>query len=168
MENALSNPAARAQMADWRSSIEPVGIISLTERPDDMLMWAHYATSHQGYCLELDAAILPFALACRVRYAGQRPSYRLFEPNRIDIIQRTLLHKADFWQYEREWRLIQFATTGPVVFPSQGLKSIILGASIKKEDEMALRAIASDRETPLAFKRTKLNDSSYQLEIIDA
>lgn len=38
MENALSNPVMRSQMSGWRENVEAVGVLSLTERPDDMLM----------------------------------------------------------------------------------------------------------------------------------
>lgn len=167
MENVLGNPVARAQMAGWRENVEAVGVLSLTERPDDMLMWAHYADSHHGYCLELDATIQPLSLAYRVDYAEERPVFRLFDPNRADIITRTLLHKADFWKHEREWRMVG-PFHGPIEFPSQALKSIILGAGIASEDEAMLQAIAAERELPVAFKRAKLNGQNYRLEIVDA
>jgi len=167
MEDALANPVTRAQMAGWRENLEEVGVLSLTERPDDMLMWAHYANSHRGYCLEFDATTLPFLLSYRVYYSEERPIFRLFDANRVDIIKRTLLHKADFWKHEREWRMVGPAKIGPVGFPQQALKSIIVGAGIADEDEVALRAIAAEREIPLKFKRAKLDEHNYRLEIID-
>jgi Protein of unknown function (DUF2971) len=168
MENALSDPVTRAKMSEWRENLESVGVLSLTERPDDMLMWAHYANSHHGYCLEMDATIQPFSLAYRVQYAEQRPVFRLFDPDRADIIARTLLHKADFWRHELEWRIVRPANSGPVVFPPQGLKSIIFGAGINNEDETTLREIAAEREIPVTFKRAKLDETNYRVKIVEA
>ena len=168
MEHALSDPVTRAQMLDWRKNIEGVGVLSLTERPDNMLMWAHYADSHSGYCLELDATIQPMSLAYRVRYAEARPVFRLFDPNRIDIIERSLLHKADFWCYEREWRMVRPDNVGPIAFPPVGLKSIILGAGIASQDETALRALAAERDIPVMLKRAKLDERNYRVEIVGA
>lgn len=168
LEKALGDPVSRDQMLDWRKNVEAVGVLSLTERPDDMLMWAHYANSHRGYCLELDATIQPLSLAYRVQYAEERPVFRLFDPNRLDIIPRTLLHKADFWKHEREWRMVRSTDFGPVIFPTHGLLSIIFGADIEGEDEAALRAIAAERGTPVTFKRAKLDLQSYRIAIIDA
>lgn len=168
LDAALANPLALAEMSDWRRNLEVIGVLSLTEQADDMLMWAHYASSHQGYCLEFDATILPLSLAYRVQYATERPAFRLFDPDRVDIIQRTLLHKADFWQHEREWRIVRPNKLGPFVVPSHGLKSIIFGADIANEDEKALRAIAAERQIPLRFKRATLDSRHYRVEIIEA
>lgn len=168
VDAALNDPVARAQMLDWHKKVNAVGVVSLTEEPDDMLMWAHYSNSHRGYCLELDATIQPLSLAWRVYYAKQRPTFRLFDPNRDDFIQRSLLHKADFWAHEREWRIVRPADMGAVIFPPDGLRSIIFGAGIAQEDEAALRSIIAERETPVAFKRAKLDERNYRVDIIDA
>jgi len=167
IENALSNPLTRVQLSKWRETVKEVGVLSLTERPDDMLMWAHYANSHHGYCLEFDATIQPLSLAYRVYYADERPTFRLFDSNTEDNVKRILLHKAEFWRHESEWRMVGPANTGPVVFPPQGLKSIILGAGIAGEDVTALRAIAAEREIPVAFKRARLAERDYCVEITD-
>jgi hypothetical protein len=168
IEQALGDPAIREELLAWRENVDSVRVLSLTERPDDMLMWAHYANSHHGYCLELDATIRPLSLAYRVHYDERRPAFRLFDPNRADIVKHTLLHKADFWRHEREWRLVGPAGIGPVVLPPQALRSIILGACIADEDEAALRVIAEERELPSVFKRARLDGQNYRLEIIDA
>jgi len=168
VEAALTNPEARAQLFGWRKNLETVGVLSLTERPDNMLMWAHYANSHKGYCLEFDATIPPLLLAYRVAYAEQRPTFRVFDPDKADIIARTLLHKAAFWKHEREWRMVRPAEIGPIEFPPQALKAIILGAGTLDEDEAALRSAVAERGGQVVFKRTQLNEQNYQLDIIDA
>lgn len=168
MDDVLGNPEARAQMSGWRQNVEAHGVLSLTERPDDMLMWAHYANSHRGYCLELDATIQPLSLAYRVHYAEQRPVFRLFDPDRVDIITRTLLHKADFWRHEREWRSGRPVNMGAIDFPPTALKSVVLGAGIGHEDEGSLRAIVAERQAPVVFRRAKLDDVNYRVETIDA
>lgn len=164
---ALGNPTIRTQLSNWRENLSAVRVLSLTDRPDDMLMWAHYADSHRGYCLEFDSNVLPFSLAYRVKYDAERPTFRIFDPNREDLIKRTLLHKADFWQYEGEWRLIGPAEIGPISFPQEALKSVILGAGTLHEDELELRRIASERRIPVIFKRAVLDDRAYRLLIVD-
>ena len=32
-------------------TLKKMGVLSLSERPDSLLMWAHYANNHQGFCL---------------------------------------------------------------------------------------------------------------------
>lgn len=168
VRSAFNDLAARERILDWGQNVQAFGVVSLTERADDMVMWAHYADSNKGYCLELDATIQPFRLARRVSYTKERPVFRYFDPNRADIIERTFLQKADCWKYEREWRIIRPAEQGPVEFFPHVLKSIIFGADIEDKDEKALRAIATEREITVAYKRVKLHKSNYQFEIIDA
>lgn len=168
IENALANPEAIQQMSSWRDCLKSIGVLSLTEQANDMLMWAHYADSHRGYCLEFDAAMQPFSLAYRVHYAEERPKYRVFGRNREELILRTLLQKADFWKHEREWRLVKPVDWGAIDFPPEGLKSIILGVGIANGDEAALREIVAQRPSPVTFKRAKLNELAYRIEIVEA
>jgi len=35
-----------------------IGIFSLSKKYDDELLWAHYANSHKGFCIEYDLEIL--------------------------------------------------------------------------------------------------------------
>ena len=39
---------------------EHIGVLSLTEKPDNLLMWAHYAQQHTGFVIEFDADDLFF------------------------------------------------------------------------------------------------------------
>jgi len=105
------------------------GVLCLTERADDLLMWSHYAASHRGFVLEFDAEH-PFfdrkefpgdPLRCvrKVRYQDRRPpggrfdeKYWLRSPSRAveDLLTfmtgLLLLTKSADWAYEREWRMI--------------------------------------------------------------
>lgn len=75
------------------------------------------------------------------------------------------LHKRDFWKHERKWRMVGLANIETVFFPPQVLKSIISGAG---EDEATLRAIAVEREVPVVFKRARLDERTYRVDITDA
>jgi DUF2971 family protein len=54
---------ARSVPEAYRQQLElegECGFLSLSERRDDLLMWAHYAEMHRGVCLEFDASMLRF------------------------------------------------------------------------------------------------------------
>jgi hypothetical protein len=42
-------------------------VCCLSEVPDDLLMWGHYADSHQGFCLEITPANDPSMHGCVCR-----------------------------------------------------------------------------------------------------
>ena len=85
-----------------------VGILSLSETPDNILMCAHYAEEHTGFALMLDDyhnffkgndSIRGFAAPSRVQYCSNRPS-KTEEVTKLEIF----LIKGPHWEYEKEWR----------------------------------------------------------------
>ena len=54
LEEALNPIMAKRAAALKKELDERVGVLSLTEIPDDILMWSHYTNGHNGICLEFD------------------------------------------------------------------------------------------------------------------
>ena len=93
------------------SLFDNVGIFCLSEVPDNLLMWAHYADSHRGFCLGFRRAadnILGQA-ALPVTYSEDLPRLTaahfdpLTNPHSADALWLT---KSSSWSYEREWRVL--------------------------------------------------------------
>ena len=112
MEVALRHDKARATKLISEMSTEVSADIASRYRvyclgPDvgNLLMWAHYANSHQGVCLEfsLRNEVMCFALRCE--YLDQFPLVRAHSQE-TDENFRILLGKATAWKYEREYRLV--------------------------------------------------------------
>lgn len=104
-------------------------VCSFSARPDSVLMWSHYAANHTGICLRF---LLPSDCTHPVAYAKERPVI-----NRIKMALgekdwnaygRTLLTKADFWDYEEEWRWLTTDGPGEKPFYPKSLWGIIFGA----------------------------------------
>jgi hypothetical protein len=78
------------------------GCICFSRDPVCVQMWAHYASSHSGYCVEYyrpDSFLL--SAFCRpVLYRRNMPE--LTDKNDID---RLFWTKSEIWEYEAEWRL---------------------------------------------------------------
>lgn len=93
---------------------ENIGVLSLTEKPDNLLMWAHYARNHRGFAIEFDREHKFFYQQLgpadelryirKVQYLDQRPNIRIstFE-DATDIF----LTKSKDWEYEQEWRIMR-------------------------------------------------------------
>ncbi|WP_158543465.1 DUF2971 domain-containing protein [Dyella solisilvae] len=97
-------------------------ILCLSAVRDSILMWSHYAESHQGLALEFgspEGVDSPYKVARRVNYCGEVPC--LFDEDELsefisgglrlthDLALKTLYAKAAAWEYESEWRI----DTGP-------------------------------------------------------
>jgi hypothetical protein len=93
--------------------LNTLGILSLSEVPDDLLMWTHYAANHSGFVLEFDDkhhwfwTQRPEGDDCgnlrQVSYADHPSSDYLAELKAHEI----LYTKGKKWDYEREWRIIR-------------------------------------------------------------
>jgi len=109
----LANQLAPAVQAAFHKGFEKhVGVLSLTEEPASLLMWAHYANSHQGFVVEFDSEHGFFDQRKsesdelrhlqRVQYSASRPSLTLSQISAFG----DLLQKSEQWAYEREWRML--------------------------------------------------------------
>lgn len=87
------------------------GLISLTEKSDNMQMWAHYS-NHTGFAIEFDTSKLDFG---QNKFHGPFPiNYQLSHEqiNLEDIDERfvTVLYQTNIkeigWEYEKEWRIL--------------------------------------------------------------
>lgn len=97
------------------------GIISLSESPDNLLMWSHYADEHRGIVVEFEVDEYdPFDLFetnTPPKYSDAkfgRVSYRKSRKYPYDINEESInsirdyyyLSKSDEWIYEKEHRFI--------------------------------------------------------------
>lgn len=104
----LSNPQQlRADMtaksADmWALLDRRYRIYCLSLKPDNQLMWGHYADHHRGVCLEFNARTRDFGLAIEVEYKTTCPQYSLADETDMS----PLYTKSADWAYEREYRVI--------------------------------------------------------------
>jgi len=89
-----------------------VGVLSLTAKPDNLLMWAHYAKSHEGFVIGFKTND-PFLSRPgarrdaandlrRVIYSAQRPKPQFLA--NVGLIEMYFT-KSKNWEYEEEWRM---------------------------------------------------------------
>ena len=106
------------------------GILALTEAPDSLLMWAHYAKNYTGFCVGFDRCHWFFSKSEDIygNYQGDRfqrdlpiidrETYDIVQPVHYSTLRPQLglfnsyylnafLVKAIDWRYESEWRMIR-------------------------------------------------------------
>ncbi len=151
--------------AAWRSMLDKMGVFSLSADPANILLWAHYGRSHSGVALVFDPTRSPFDRALEVTYSDERPVFRSLAGDGRDAMIRCLLNKAGPWAYEREWRYIIPGRTGWVDIDPQALTGVILGASIKPADEVALRGLLDKREHPVTVERMWFKRDRFEMVV---
>lgn len=140
-----------------------IGIFSLAEKRDNLLMWAHYAASYEGFVIGFDSEHPcfnnkkgpndEFCHLRRVEYRETRVASPLIELSGID----TLFVKSTQWSYEQEWRIIQPLQDADIInanqpytiylfkFPASAIREVIFGCRMKDSKRLAiLESLKSD------------------------
>lgn len=142
-----------------------LGVICLSRKWDNILMWSHYANSHTGFCVGFDEAKLRnssfFSTGGVVNY-DEFPKIDPREVRDIEMSFKETHFKAEDWISEGEYRLTKlFYPKEPslddriIQFPNDFIVEIILGINISTEDEEEIINISNDNNIPV-FRAKKM------------
>lgn len=148
------------------------GICCFSEKRDNILMWAHYAKQHTGFCLEFNVDNDFFTLSTRaikVEYDAIWPELNVM---RLDSypegeVGKKLLIKANNWEYEQEWRIVD-NEKGPGIqnFPEDALSGVIIGCRISQENKDNVFRWCRMRKHPPTLYEAKEKQKEFGLDII--
>lgn len=160
-------------------------ILSLTEDPNNLLMWSHYANSHKGFVIAFNALdnffhpkpILTYLNNLRkIEYSSNK---QLSKNN--SFFDENLFLKSTEWEYEREWRIVRWSKNANHVLqenssfpiylfdlPPSCIKSIILGSRMEKKNKEKIRNILSENKdfNHVSIFRASLHESQSRIELI--
>lgn len=155
--------------------LEDIKILCLTVRPDNNLMWSHYADSHRGVVLRfrsIPALDTPYGLAKPINYVHAVPPL-VSEQELADIfagagtfekagiVDRAIYTKSSEWAYEEEWRLSSGGGRRPgelfedVPFGWNELDGLIFGLRTSDENRDALGTLARQYPNVQIFAATR-------------
>jgi hypothetical protein len=154
----------------YREFIKTIGIYSLSEKNNDILMWGHYANAHKGLCIEFDKSQINilFGLVLKVNYSDKYPIVNTFDLDNPDEFRKALLTKSNHWDYEQEWRILKLSSAGGPgkhYFSPELLTGVIMGALISPEDKEIILGWVSNYPTKINIYQAKINRTEYQLDI---
>jgi len=145
-----------------RLRVNEFGIACFTPVWNNALMWAHYADSHTGYCIEYSAKEMTLNLpgstaSYDVQYVSRLPdlclSEALFSPHQT--LGRMLATKSIEWAYEQEWRLVHLEKKGMMIDMPAGMEISALIVGQKADRNLVDRLIR---------KAKKLKIPAYRVE----
>lgn len=143
---------------------EDVFVSCFSETWSSILMWAHYARSYNGFCIEYDMKM--------VRDFVKYNLYPvLYEKEYIDITDSLRSHnkntglicnlsKAREWEYEKEWRIVEYRK-GPF-YIRKAIKAIYLGWNCSQQNREAILQWAKSNNK--IVYDIKVSKTQYKLE----
>jgi hypothetical protein len=155
---------------------EHLGVLSLSEKRDDLLMWAHYSEHHKGLVIGFDSnheyfnqKLSPsdeFRHLRKVRYSITRPVIRL---STADDATDILLTKSADWRYEEEWRMLRPLRNASETIPSADgtLHLYSFPADCVTEIILGYRMPADAKTQIIEYVRTERNYSNVKLYVAE-
>lgn len=150
--------------------LNSTGVLSLSATGVNVLMWSHYADHHRGICLRFrgTSSTAFFGSAQPVIYQRERPLLNAITDDPDSRVEKALLTKADFWSYEKEWRIIRYEegngdNRGVQKFPSDLLDGIILGARISETDKSDVLSWVKLRKDPVQILQADLDTDAFRI-----
>ena len=148
------------------------GVCCFSECNDNMLMWGHYAECHRGFCLEFTTNFEHFCDPEKLRfvtYCAKFPHLDVawIAKGDFEHLLDFLLSKADFWEYERELRLLHKEKCKQFGYERRCLTAVYLGARMS-EDLMHLICHSLEKMSTKLFRaRIKEGEFSLEFEAVD-
>jgi len=158
-----------SSLEDFISYRKKIGIFSLSKKYDDELLWAHYANSHKGFCIEYDLEILLKLFKVEnihlypVVYDKKVPEItkKDMPPINNELIKKLTSHKSLRWDYENEFRIIT-NSFGNYLYDYKALKSIYFGLRMNDKQKDIIFKTLKDRD--IIFYEIKQIDKTYKFE----
>ncbi|MBG0812205.1 DUF2971 domain-containing protein [Methylosinus sp. H3A] len=164
-------------------------IISFCERADSGLLWAHYANSYQGACLQFLAKgfrwkrnhtlgyvgytkyrptyPLSLALSLSSKLGGPRIPVNATPLKRAESEKILFFVKSEEWAYESEIRVVyDDEITKSVAFHKDSLISIITGPKFSDENRRRLSDLMKGSPCEnIAIRSAKLSKTTFSIEV---
>ena len=176
MQKAHLNPAVMLSMRKHIRDyiVKTVGINCLTTKPSNLLMWAHYASAHTGFCvrfnreklanhfLELWKTRRTLITPHPVEYHRKFPAYNHFTANDFEKLRITLLIKSKEWKYEDEYRLMFHGGANKTYQLADGIiDQVIMGCEISNANEQLVTNAMRARNDRIQLLKARKNDDGF-------
>lgn len=125
--------------------LESMGVFTLSEASNNILLWSHYANGHRGFCIEFERnsanKLGNYEITRRVQY---RLDYPTINPTKEDVFDLKFFTKASEWEYEREWRLVYDKGDVEEPLADVEISAIVFGLRLPDPHKEEIRKVTSD------------------------
>ncbi len=150
-----------------------LGVLALSKKRNDMLMWTHYADEHKGFCIRIETTDE------QIRTAHMHPvlvHYELVPPNiiwiddikdRLDFLSKLneqVGQKYKDWDYEQEVRIISQEANCLKDLPVK-ITGIIFGMKTPEHIKEEIKTTVSSWKEKPEFLVCAYEDGQYELDV---
>jgi len=151
----------------YESELRKMSVVCFTSKPDDILMWAHYADSYKGFCLGFrnknDGQELSDLGIYKVNYHYEYAEKDFAKVWHKDGLASIIWTKFKAWEYESEFRRVMVHSEQLVDYPGS-LNKIIFGLRTSFEDIQLVQTILK-KHSNIEYLRIVPAEDEYELHI---
>lgn len=163
----------RRTVADFRTkSLGKYGLLSLSGKWDNILMWGHYANSHTGLVtvFQFNKTHEFYQRMMKVQYRRGITYFEMDHANCGKKIWESFSTKDPIWEYENEYRVISIPSgphmndgNGIKSFPRELLKGFIFGFKMCPKARGDIIKMVSTHYPTLQLSDIVIDDSEVKL-----
>lgn len=162
----------REHHADAKASMHKTfGVFSATTKNNNLLMWAHYANCHKGFCVGLNSKMLFETVGGtigRVNYSDSFPLMPLFSQNANHMVAM-LNTKSREWEYEDEFRLTKGgASNAAFIIPSEAITEVVFGCNMPDNEKREIIEILDSKLPHVKLFNANTSLEHFSLDISEA
>ena len=170
LQNQLLEKDYDGHVRRIQTRIDEYGVVSFSQKPDDLLMFSYYAKDHTGYCLKYRRLRENFlSVARKINYEPSYPRFSVYEYSvgKVGPLgDKVLLTKAKCWEHETEWRIsVADYANRAIKSPHPILEGIILGCKMSPEQRMEIIELNNQRARPVQIFEARKKKFEFALEI---
>ncbi|WP_411767446.1 DUF2971 domain-containing protein [Winogradskyella sp. A3E31] len=151
-----------------QETFSKIGVSCFSKNNLNLLMWSHYADSHQGFCLEFDSSFEPFSKAFEVIYKSEIPIINsdllMNEEVEAESIKKLLSFKSIDWKHEKELRIFHQESNKSYFYSNRSLKAIYFGIRANQSDIEIICSIIKSQNPSVKFYKMKKLELTFGIE----
>lgn len=146
MKSQESKNSLKESIENMLSFVDKCGIYSLSKTPLEELLWAHYADSHRGFCIEYDLEkLVKFEKEDfhKIPVSYEKKPQKLTIDDMLSkqgatpFLSKILGNKSKPWAYEKELRIVP-STSGMHEYDFRAVKAIYFGLRMLDQEKKKL------------------------------
>jgi hypothetical protein len=167
-KNLLNDPKHIEQMRldNIREIDAKFGILSLTPKHLNYLMWSHYGNSHTGFCIGFDSTQLFETIGGTfgpVMYQKDIPKMDLFGDT-LEFYIKQLSTKSKAWEYEEEFRIVKLdGSKETIKYDKNIIRKIVLGYKMIQKDKYEIIEFIIKNEIECEVSELSLDLDEFKL-----
>lgn len=149
-----------------------IGLLSLSEKKDDILMWSHYSNFHKGFVVGLHTDSLmnnyDFDFIGKVHYQEDYPLVSGHDDT-DERFKKKFFTKSNAWSYENEWRFSKNHIKNRIIkLRKESFAEIVIGCQIgQNEKSVIMMDIRRNFGYNIKILEAKKSDENFKLEFIE-